>query len=275
MSSVTKRTAPMTLRERLRKRKHSLVKRTGKRLMRVMSGIIGRQSLVGDEPVLDNRQFPYLQPLVDEWRTIRAEVQGILKHREAVPTFQEVSHDQKRIAKDDNWRTFILYGFGEKAERNCRQAPVTTRLLEQVPNLQTAWFSILAPGYHIPAHRGVSKGILRAHLGLIIPRDRERCRMRVDDRICVWQEGEVLVFDDSYEHEVWNDTDEERVILLFDFDRPMRFWGRLLNRAFVGALKLTAYYQEPKRRMQTFEERFEAAVRRADSVLETMSERAS
>lgn len=275
MSSVTQRTAPMTLRERLRKRKHSFVKRTGKRLMRVMSGILGRQSLVGDEPVLDNRHFPHLQPLVDEWQTIRAEVQGILKHREAVPTFQEVSRDQKRIAKDDNWRTFILYGFGEKAERNCRQAPLTTRLLEQVPNLQTAWFSILAPGYHIPAHRGVSKGILRAHLGLIIPRDRERCRMRVGDRICVWQEGHILVFDDSYEHEVWNDTDEERVILLFDFNRPMRFWGRLLNSAFVGALKLTAYYQEPKRRMQTFEDRFEAAVRRADSVLETMSERAS
>ena len=71
---------------------------------------------------------------------------------------------------------------------------------------------------------------------------------------------------------MWNDTDEERVILLFDFDRPMRFWGRVLNASFVRLLKLTAYYQEPKRKMQSFEDRFEAATRRADKALEALSE---
>jgi beta-hydroxylase len=195
----------------------------------------------------------------------------ILKHREAVPLFQDVSPDQMRIAKGNNWRTFILYGFGTKLEKNCRKAPLTTRLLESVPNLQTAWFSILGPGYHIPAHRGVSKGILRSHLGLIIPKEAEKCRLRVDDKIQVWRPGEIFVFDDTYEHEVWNDTDEERVILLFDFDRPMRIWGRLINKTFISLLKLTAYYQEPKKNMQTFEERFEAATRRADQNLEKMS----
>ena len=118
-----------------------------------------------------------------------------------------------------------------------------------MPNLQTAWFSILGPGYHIPAHRGVSKGIVRAHLGLIIPKEAEKCRMRVGDTINVWRPGEIFVFDDTYEHEVWNDTEEERVILLFDFDRPMRFWGRLVNSTFVRLMKLTAYYQEPKKNM--------------------------
>lgn len=233
---------------------------------------MARQSLVGNDPILDNRHFPFLQPLADDWQAVRDEVRDILRYREAVPTFQEVSRDQRRIATDDNWRTFILYGFGIKSEQNCRQAPVTTRLLEQIPGLQTAWFSILAPGYHIPAHRGVSKGIVRAHLGLIIPAEREKCRMRVGDQIRAWREGEVFAFDDTYEHEVWNDTGEERVILLFDFDRPMRFWGRLINHTFLALLKLTAFYQEPKRNMQTLEERFEAAIRRADANLETMSE---
>ena len=64
--------------------------------------------------------------------------------------FQEVSQDQMRIAKGDNWRTFILFGFGAKLEKNCRHAPVTAALLEKVPNLQTAWFSILEPGYLTP-----------------------------------------------------------------------------------------------------------------------------
>jgi ornithine lipid ester-linked acyl 2-hydroxylase len=272
MSSVADRTEQPSLLNRLKKQKRRTIKRTGKRLMALMSGIIARQSLVGDAPVLDNRHFPYLEPLTANWQAIRDEVREILKHREAVPAFQEVSHDQKRISKDDSWRTFILYGFGEKAEKNCRRAPITCSLLEQIPNLQTAWFSILAPGYHIPAHRGVSKGIIRGHLGLIVPTDREKCRMRVDDQTCVWREGEVLVFDDTFEHEVWNDTDQERVVLLFDFDRPMGALGRLLNNAFLRLLKLTFYYQEPKRRMQSLEDRFEAAVREADAALEAMSE---
>ena len=271
MTSIADHTAEPSLVERLRKRRRRTVKRLGKRLMTVMSGIIARQSLVGDEPVLDNRHFPYLEPLTANWQAIRDEVLEILKHREAVPVFQEVSTDQKRIAKDTSWRTFILYGFGVKAEKNCRQAPVTSALLEQIPHLQTAWFSIHAPGYHIPAHRGVSKGIIRGHLGLMVPADREKCRMRVGEKICVWREGEIFVFDDTFEHEVWNDTEEERVILLFDFDRPMRPLGRLLNNGFLRLLKLTSYYREPLRRMQSLEDRFEAAVRKADADLEALS----
>ena len=261
----------LTLGQKLKKQRRKRVKKFGKRVIRGLADFLGRQSLVGDMPIHDTKDFPFLKPFVDNWEGIRAEVVEILKHREAVPLFQEVSPDQMRIAKGNNWRTFILFGFGTKLEKNCRQAPLATRILESIPNLQTAWFSILGPGYHIPAHRGVSKGILRAHLGLIIPQDAEKCRIRVDDKIQVWRSGEIFVFDDTYEHEVWNDTDEERVILLFDFDRPMKFWGRVLNKTFVSLIKMTAYYQEPKKNMQTMEERFEAATRRADQNLEKLS----
>ncbi len=258
--------------KRFKKARRKRVKRFGKNLIRGLANFLGRQSLVGDAPVLDSKQFAFLKTFTDDWQAIRSEVTEILKHREAIPVFQDVSPDQMKISKGNNWRTFILFGFGEKLEKNCKQAPVTTRLLEAVPNLQTAWFSILGPGYHIPAHRGVSKGILRAHLGLIIPREAEKCRMRVGDTVNVWRPGEIFVFDDTYEHEVWNDTKEERVILLFDFDRPMKFWGRLVNSSFVRLLKLTAYYQEPKKNMATFEERFEAATRRANENLEKLSD---
>lgn len=270
--STTHPNAELTLLQRLRKKRRYAIKRLGKRTIYALSNTIARQSLVGDEPILDRRQFGFLDPFERDWEIIREEVREILKHREAVPFFQEVSRDQKKISKGENWRTFILYGFGSKLEKNCRQAPHTSALLESVPNLQTAWFSILAPGYHIPAHTGVSKGIVRAHLGLVIPKEREKCRIRVADRTYAWKEGEILVFDDTYDHEVWNDTDEERVVLLFDFDRPMRFWGRAINKSFLALLRMTAYYQEPKRAMQTFEDRFEAATRRADANLEKMSE---
>jgi beta-hydroxylase len=253
---------------RLKEQRRRRVKKYGKRFIRRLADFIARQSLVGDEPVLAREPFPFLDPFEAHWREIRAEVDGILKHREAVPTFQEISPDQAKIAKGDNWRTFILYGFGARSEKNCARAPVTAKLLERVPRLQTAWFSILAPGYHIPPHRGVSKGIVRCHLGLIVPTEREKCRMRVADRTCVWREGELFVFDDTFDHEVWNDTEQERVVLIFDFDRPMRFWGRTINKFFVAGLKRTAYYQVPKRRMDDFDKRFEDAVRRADRMLE-------
>src|SRR3546814_5195751 len=73
----------------------------------------------------------------------------------------------------------------------------------------TAWISILSPRYHIPAHSGVTKGILRAHLGLIVPREREKCRIRIGDEVRYWEPGKIFVIDDTYEHEVWNERSEE------------------------------------------------------------------
>jgi len=266
------KTTPLSRGEIFRKHRRKKVKRFGKLLIRRLAGFLGRQSLIEDVPVIDKALFPQIKAFEDNCREIRSELDEILKHRDAVPLFQEISRDQHRIAKDDNWRTFILFGFGGKSEKNCRQAPVTARLLETVPNLQSAWFSIISPGYHIPPHRGVTKGILRCHLGLIVPADAENCWMRVDDQVCVWKEGEAFVFDDTYEHEVCNNTEEDRVVLIFDFDRPMRLAGRLFNATFIALLKMTAYYQGPKKAMRTYEDRFEAAVRQAEQDVERLAD---
>jgi ornithine lipid ester-linked acyl 2-hydroxylase len=268
MSQNTTANAPQSFKTWRRK----LVKNTGRSITRKLATFLGRQSLVGDTPIIPHDAFPELQNVVAQWPAILKEVQGILKHREAIPAFHEVSPDQHKISKGKSWRTFILYGFGEQLEKNCRQAPLTAQVLSTIPHLQIAMFSILSPGFHIRAHRGVSKGILRAHIGLIIPKDAEKCRIRVGDQIKVWRPGELFVFDDTYEHEVWNDTDEERVILLFDFDRPMRFWGRAVNKTFISLMKRTAFYQEPKKNMMDFEQRFEAATQRHNENLEKLSD---
>lgn len=260
-----------TFTERLRRKRARAVKTVGHFITRTLRSFFYKQSLVPTDPVFGKDQFPLLEDFEKDWKAVQAEVVEILKHREAVPLFHEVSPDQKRISKGKNWRTFILYGFGTRLDKNCTQAPVTAGLLDKVPNIQNAWFSILAPGYHIPPHEGVTSGILRSHLGLIIPKDAEKCRMTVDSEVCVWRPGEAFVFDDTYTHEVSNDTDEERVILIFDFDRPMRYWGRALNSTFIKLIKLTAFYKEPKKRMENYEERFEAAVRTADETMENLA----
>jgi len=94
----------------------------------------------------------------------------------------------------------------------------------------------------------------------------------VEDETLVWQPGKTLMFCDGYDHEVWNDTDEERTVLLMQFDRPMRLPGRLFSKAFVSLLKMTAFFKEPRKNMTTFEDRFEAATKRANAALEKMSE---
>ncbi len=246
----------------------SLIFHYGEKLLRLLAQVFYAQSKVGTAPLPDRAHFPFLKDFEDNWETILAEVNGILKHREAVPLFHEVSPDQASISKGNNWRTFMLFGFGERLDGNCSRAPVTAGLLAKVPDMQTAWFSILAPGYKIPPHKGVTTGILRTHLGLIVPKDRENCTMTVGDEVCVWEPGKAFVFDDTYRHHVWNNTDEERVILIFDFNRPMRFWGRVLNTTVIWIVKQTAFFKEPKRRMKSHEERYEAAVRAADNALE-------
>jgi beta-hydroxylase len=251
----------------LRKRARRIVVRAGKYLFRHLNNFLARQSLVGDTAILDNRHFPFLATLERDWRDIRDELKTVLEHRAALPSFHELSPDQWRISRGDNWKTFVFRAFGESSARNCARCPRTAALLQAVPGLQSAWFSILAPGYHIPAHWGITKGLLRVHLGLIVPRERERCRMSVGDELVVWEEGRCVTFDDTHLHEVHNDTDQERVVLLLDFDRPMKLPGRLAHRAMLRALKLSPYYKDARHNALAWEDRFEKSLASIEKAL--------
>ena len=241
------------------------VMKYGKNLLWAMDNFLGRQSLIGDQPVFDAALFPWVKTLEANWQTIRVELDGVLKVREHVPAFHQLSPDQARISKGDNWKTFVLFGFKYRAERNCKLCPETARILATIPNLQNAWFSILAPGYHIPPHRGVTKVLIRCHLGLLVPQQREQCYIRVADQICQWEEGKCLVFDDTYDHEAWNNTNQERAVLFLDIERPMRLPGRLLGKLLLQAVKLTAYVKDARKNLGTWEDHLEAAVQRAET----------
>ncbi len=223
--------------------------KSGRFLVQTLADFIGRQSLIGDQPVFDRSVFPWIEELENNWQKIQAELNEVLNSRHSLPSFHEVSPYQKRISKGDNWKTFVFYVFGDRFEPNCHRCPQTARLLEQVPSLRNAGFSILAPHYHIPPHRGPTNGIVRIHLALKIPRDSQDCWLRVDDRILHWKEGECIVFDDFYEHEVQNNTGEERAVLFFDVDRPMRLPGRLLTQLLINVFKYSAYVKDPMKNL--------------------------
>jgi aspartyl/asparaginyl beta-hydroxylase (cupin superfamily) len=243
---------------RPRKRFIKLLKRRGRP---ALNGFLARHSRVGDPEVFDPALFPWVEELEDGWKPIRDEAEGMLALREHIPAFQEISPDQYRISDTDEWKTFWYRGFGHRSQIFAKLCPRTARSIDAIPEVETAFFSILAPAKHIVAHRGVSKGIVNCHLGLLIPRERERCRMRVGGSHFHWEPGECRVFDDTFEHEVWNDTDEERVVLMLQFRRPLREPGRTANRLFLAAIARTPYVTVAHRNQVASERRLEEVLR--------------
>ena len=128
------------------------------------------------------------------------------------------------INQSRDWSSFHFFRHGERYEDNCHRCPRTAALLESI-DLQRvpgygpeAMFSVLRPHTRIPAHYGSVNGRVIVHLPLIVP---ERCgALRVGDQQRAWTEGELMMFDDSFEHEAWNDSDETRVVLIFDTWNP-------------------------------------------------------
>ena len=240
----------------LKKRRKKYVRRYGKRTLRALDRYFARHSLAPTTPVLDSHFFPWAAEFEARWREVRAELDTLLQHREALPRFQDIASDQYRISPDDKWRTFVFYGFGYRSEHNSRLCPRTASLLDRVPGIENAFFSILAPGKIIPSHHGVTKGLIRCHLGLIVPSEPERCFMDVGDVRCAWQEGRTLLFDDTYPHAVQNDTQHERVVLLFDFLRPLTTRGRCARSLLFWFFRRSAFVQDAVRKEMQWEQRF-------------------
>jgi aspartyl/asparaginyl beta-hydroxylase (cupin superfamily) len=201
--------------------------------------------------------FGWIPGLEADWRTIRAELDEVLSYRDQLPNFQDISIDQASITDDDKWKTYFFFGYGFRAEGNCRRCPETARLLDAIPGMTTAFFSILSPHKHIGAHRGPWRGVLRYHLALKVPEPTASAGIRVGDQVAHWHEGDSLLFDDGYEHEAWNDTDGVRVVLFADVIRPLRRPADQFNRALIKAIGRSPYIGDARARHDAWEQRFE------------------
>lgn len=197
-------------------------------------------SRYGNPTFYSPSMFDWTPEFEKNWAVIRAEMEEVLKYKASLPTFQDLSQDDAYLTNDANWKTFWIYNFGGlPVENNIKRCPQTAVLLEEVPELMSAMFSILEPGKHIEPHRGPFKGLIRLLFALKIPEPREHVKIRVGDDIRTWEEGEFLVFDDTFEHEVWNDTDGIRVVLFMDVPRPMRFPFNIINALLIKSIALS------------------------------------
>ncbi len=177
----------------------------------------------------DREEFPWLEQLEAATGDIRGELRQILRDdfRDFVPyvTYPDtVPLDQwAELNHSLRWGALHLYLAGNVVEQNCRRCPQTLAALSVVPQPQmpgrspSAMFSALKPKTRIPPHTGVANTRLVVHLPLIVP---DGCGFRVGNETRPWREGEAWVFDDTIEHEAWNDSDLPRVILICDVWSP-------------------------------------------------------
>ena len=158
---------------------------------------------------LDPGQFDFVPALEAQWQAIRDEYLALPGDR-FDPWVQRQMHG-------GGWSVFGLWALGRQIPAACAQCPSTTRVLGKIPGLSMAGFSRLAPRTHVQPHTGWAASVYRLHLALVVP---PGCRLRVAGETRPWEEGRCLVFDDTAEHEAWNDSDLPRGVLLLDFLRP-------------------------------------------------------
>ena len=149
-----------------------------------------------------------------EWiPEIEAAYPEMLKELEALSEDDFKSWPERRYY-NFGWKAFGLYAWGVRLDKNCKKCPITTKTLEKIPRLFNAGFSFMRPGTHIKPHHGFPEGVLRYHIGMIIP---GKCGIRVGEAVRGWEAGKSFVFDDTMNHEAWNHSDKRRIILLVDF----------------------------------------------------------
>lgn len=137
--------------------------------------------------------------------------------------------------------------------REHRPCPAHCKNRQQDTGPELGVFSILAPGSAITPHRGVTKAFITAHLGLVVPKDRDGLWMRVERQTLHWEEGKWLVFDDTYEHEVKNDTAETRIVLLCQVERPLKQPGKAMAAALMGYVRRSHFVQEVRDNLSDWE----------------------
>ena len=226
-------------------------------VVRWAEGLNLKYAVHGNPPVYDTAVFPWAAAIEKAFPDIRAELEKVLLRKSELPNFQDISSDVQTITNDAGWKTFFLVGFGTPSARNIALCPKTWAALQHIPGLKTAMFSIFEPGKHLPAHRGPYNGVLRLHLGLIVPEaERDQIAIRVDKQICHWDEGKVLIFDDAYEHEAWNHSNKTRVVLFVDFVKPTRFPASFINHLLMNLAIFTPFIQEGMEKHKAWEEAF-------------------
>ncbi|HET9050017.1 MAG TPA: aspartyl/asparaginyl beta-hydroxylase domain-containing protein [Chiayiivirga sp.] len=234
----------------LRRFHHALDIATGRRGFVVAEPVFFPFPRLPAIPFFERDQFPWAEEVESHWQGIREELLGVMNHDEAgfdayVQTREGQSSAQfAPLDRNKAWSAYFLWKHGQRIDAHCQACPTAASAIEAAPlpriraRAPAAFFSRLDPGVHIPPHNGATNARLTVHLPLIVP---DNCRFRVGDETRQWQEGTLLLFDDTIRHEAWNGSDRQRVVMIFDIWNPFltELERSLVTRAIEG---LVSFY---------------------------------
>jgi beta-hydroxylase len=176
-------------------------------------------SAVPNRPFQDMQRFPDLAPLRENWRAIRDEAQALFSggHIRAAASYNDLAFNSFYRT---GWKRFYVKWYDEAMPSAQALCPKTTALVESIPSLNAAMFTMLPPGARLVSHRDPYAGSLRYHLGLVTP-NTDDCYINVDGQNYSWRDGQAVMFDETFIHYAENKSDKPRLILFCDVERPM------------------------------------------------------
>ncbi|MCF8479957.1 MAG: aspartyl/asparaginyl beta-hydroxylase domain-containing protein [Rhodospirillum sp.] len=178
-----------------------------------------------------DQEEPALRTLDKAFPLIRDSYDRVTAAVDRLPPYHMIDHDviysSGRTQREARWGVFMLTCFGQEPEAAKRLCPELLEMLREIPGIYQAFFSVLEPGKHIPAHVGPSRVYLRYHLGLRVPEENTPY-IRAKDQIYTWKTGESMLFDDSWDHEIFNPCSETRAVLIVDLERKMPWPARAI-----------------------------------------------
>jgi aspartate beta-hydroxylase len=205
---------------------------------------------IAGPPILDaETYFPYATRLASAWREIRAEADILATRLQTVPRFHDIMPEQADVSANDgrDWRLFILKAYGVESREHMAACPRLAGLVSGIPGILSASISFMEPGKHIPAHSGPFRGVLRFYLGLSVPRRADGSPavvLRIDGQEHRVGDGEWLIWDDTYTHEVLNEGDRWRSVLLLDlWRREMPYDMALLSRLVIAIVAASVWWR--------------------------------
>lgn len=192
--------------------------------------------------ILNLNDFPELAPIQQNWQLILQEALALKESNE----FENTKRKDSSGYYDVGFRTFFKYGWSkfylkwygythQSAKNSC---PKTVALIEAIPHIKGAMFTLLPPGSKLTPHSDPFACSFRYHLGLATPND-DQCWINVDGQEYSWRDGEAFLFDETYVHHVANNTGKHRLILMLDVDRPMGLVGRMINFFYRQLMRFT------------------------------------
>jgi len=198
-----------------------------------------------------NTTYPSLNAITENAEMIKSEFEEALTSNRNLPNYHDIDPGEAKISNKtkNNWKVFMLYLLGHKPQNNRALCPNTCKLLEGIPHLIQAFFSILEPGKSIPLHEGPYLGYLRYHLGLHVPKNNPP-HIIINDQPYTWRENEAVLFDDSWPHQVINDSDDYRSVLIIDVLRPMPTLPTLINRFAANVIARHTYGRSVMKRIR-------------------------